>query len=136
LTTFRWAPAGLTRPCSFILTVSFLSAIACTPEEAAFGAGGKWSFWLYPIRPSDPAVGTRTHVAVSTDRKEKIIEFHALAHNRGATTVRAPGPRPDISPDYFGVVIRDLDGHTIEVVHWSMLTEHVGEQGKRADTRQ
>jgi catechol 2,3-dioxygenase-like lactoylglutathione lyase family enzyme len=64
-------------------------------------------------------VGARAHIAVRADTQEKILRFHEVARQRGATTVRAPGERPDISPDYFGTVIRDLDGHTIEVVHWS-----------------
>jgi catechol 2,3-dioxygenase-like lactoylglutathione lyase family enzyme len=91
-----------------------------TPQEAAFGLQGKWTFWLYPVGESEPVVGARCHVAVSADSKEKIIEFHEVAKRNGATTVRLPGGRPDISPDYFGAIIRDLDGHTIEVVHWQM----------------
>jgi catechol 2,3-dioxygenase-like lactoylglutathione lyase family enzyme len=91
-----------------------------TPEEAAFGPQGKWVFWLYPVPAGEPTVGARSHVAVSADTHDQIIKFHELALERGGTTVRAPGGRPDISPDYFGTVIRDLDGHTIEVVHWSM----------------
>jgi catechol 2,3-dioxygenase-like lactoylglutathione lyase family enzyme len=90
-----------------------------TPEEAAFGPEGNRIFWLYPVPSSETVVGARCHVAVNADTQEKILKFHQLALQRGATTVRAPGERPDISPDYFGTVIRDLDGHTIEVVHWS-----------------
>lgn len=91
-----------------------------TPEEAAFGPDGKSVFFLYPVAPGDAVAGARCHVAVSAETREKILEFHRRAVQRGAATLRAPGGRPDISPDYFGTVIRDLDGHTIEVVHWSM----------------
>jgi catechol 2,3-dioxygenase-like lactoylglutathione lyase family enzyme len=94
-----------------------------TPDEAAFGPHGDKTFWLYPVVSTDAVVGERSHVAVSVDSREKIIKFHELALERGATTVRVPGKRPDISPDYFGTVIRDLDGHTIEVVHWSTQAE-------------
>jgi predicted lactoylglutathione lyase len=52
--------------------------------------------------------------------REQIVKFHELALQRGGTTVRAPGGRPDIGPDYFGATSRDLDGHMIEVVHQSM----------------
>jgi hypothetical protein len=62
-------------------------------------------------------VGARCHVAVSADTQNQIRKFHELAMKRGAISVPLPGERPDISPDYFGTVIRDLDGHTIEVVH-------------------
>ena len=89
------------------------------PEEAAFGPHGKWTFWLYPVPSSEVVVGARSHVAVSADTQEKIVKFHDAALQRGATTVRAPGGRSDISPDYFGTVIHDRDGHTIEVVYWS-----------------
>jgi catechol 2,3-dioxygenase-like lactoylglutathione lyase family enzyme len=91
-----------------------------TSEEAAFGPLGRRIFFLYPVSPSESAVGARSHVAVSTDTRQKVMRFHELAMECGGSTVRAPGGRPDISPDYFGTVIHDLDGHTIEVVHWSM----------------
>src|SRR5579864_1591621 len=90
------------------------------PEEAAFGPMGKSIFFLYPVVSSDPLVGARCHIAVSADTREQIVKFHELALQRGGTSVRAPGRRPDIGPDYFGAIIRDLDGHMIEVVHQSM----------------
>jgi catechol 2,3-dioxygenase-like lactoylglutathione lyase family enzyme len=90
-----------------------------TPEEAAFGPDGNRIFWLYPVPSGEAVVGARGHIAVSADTHEKILRFHEAALRRGATTVRAPGERPDISLNYFGTVIRDLDGHTIEVVQWS-----------------
>jgi catechol 2,3-dioxygenase-like lactoylglutathione lyase family enzyme len=90
------------------------------PQEAAFGPRRKWAFFLYPVQTTEAVVGARSHVALSADSQDKIVKFHQLAVERGAITVRAPGGRPDISPDYFGAVIRDLDGHTIEVVHWTM----------------
>ncbi|HET9409563.1 MAG TPA: VOC family protein [Candidatus Sulfotelmatobacter sp.] len=91
-----------------------------TQEEAAFGPPGKWVFWLYPVEASGGIVGKRCHVAVTATNKDDIVRFHELAKQKGAATVREPGGRPDISPDYFGAIIRDLDGHTIEVVHWTM----------------
>lgn len=91
-----------------------------TPQEAAFGPDGKWIFWIYPVPSAEPVVGPRSHIAVTADTREQILKFHELAVARGATTVRAPGGRSDISPNYFGTVIHDLDGHTIEVVHWTM----------------
>ncbi|MGA7445195.1 MAG: VOC family protein [Terriglobales bacterium] len=90
-----------------------------TPEEAAFGPGKNRIFWLYPVPASEAVVGARTHIAMSADAQEAIVKFHDVALHLGAATVRAPGGRPDISLSYFGTVIRDLDGHTIEVVHWS-----------------
>jgi catechol 2,3-dioxygenase-like lactoylglutathione lyase family enzyme len=90
-----------------------------TPEEAAFGPQGKKIFYLYPVGSNEPVVGARCHIAVSAETRDQIVKFHEIASQRGGTTVRTPGGRPDIGPDYFGTVIRDLDGHTIEVVHQS-----------------
>ena len=42
--------------------------------------------------------------------------FVAAAMALGASVVRPAGKRPDISPDYFGAIIDDPDGHRIEVV--------------------
>jgi len=91
-----------------------------TSAEAAFGPQGSRIFYLYPVTSDEPIAGARCHVAVTADTREQILKFHELVLQRGGITVRPPGGRPDISPEYFGTVIRDLDGHTIEVVHSSM----------------
>ena len=90
-----------------------------TDLEAAFGSPGHRHFWLYRVDGDAAIRGQRTHVAVSAMGKEKVHAFFDAALERGAVAVRQPGPRPDISPDYYGTVIKDLDGHTIEVVHWA-----------------
>jgi catechol 2,3-dioxygenase-like lactoylglutathione lyase family enzyme len=88
-------------------------------NEAAFGAGDQWDFWLYPVAGGESVVGARSHVAVAASSREEAERFVEVAVAAGAAVVRPAGERPDISPAYFGAVIRDLDGHTIEVVHWS-----------------
>jgi catechol 2,3-dioxygenase-like lactoylglutathione lyase family enzyme len=90
-----------------------------THSEAAFGIDGKWDFWLYPVTTDEVVVGQRSHVAVTAGTREKVRQFLEVAIRAGATEVRPAGERPDISPDYFGTMIRDLDGHTVEVVHCS-----------------
>jgi catechol 2,3-dioxygenase-like lactoylglutathione lyase family enzyme len=87
-----------------------------TVEEAAFGPHGKGIFWLYSVASNEPIVGARCHIAVRAETREQIFKFHDLALQRGGTAVRAPGGRPEIGPDYFGTIIRDLDGHMIEVL--------------------
>jgi catechol 2,3-dioxygenase-like lactoylglutathione lyase family enzyme len=87
-----------------------------TVEEAAFGPHGQRIFWLYPVASNQPIVGARCHIAVSAETREQIVKFHDLALERGGVTVRTPGGRPEIGPDYFGTIIRDLDGHMIEVL--------------------
>lgn len=90
-----------------------------TKDEAAFGQNGMWDFWLYPVAGTEAIVGHRSHVAVTADSREKVRRFHETAMREGAIEVRPAGGRPEISPDYFGTVVRDPDGHTIEVVHWT-----------------
>ena len=87
-------------------------------DEAAFGEGEMWNFWLYPVKDPDAIVGARSHVAVTAHSRDEVTSFLEVALREGATALRPAGERPDISPDYFGTVIRDLDGHTVEVVHW------------------
>jgi catechol 2,3-dioxygenase-like lactoylglutathione lyase family enzyme len=90
-----------------------------TKAEAAFGTGGKWVFWLYAVAANDSTVGARSHVAVTANSRDDVVSFFEAALRNGATSVRPPGERPDIAPNYFGTVIRDLDGHTVEAVHWT-----------------
>jgi len=44
--------------------------------------------------------------------------FFEAAIAGGATALREPGLRPDVNERYYGTMIKDPDGHTIEVVHW------------------
>ena len=87
--------------------------------QAIFGVDGKWIFCLYPAEPGTQLNGHRSHVAFSAPSQHATLAFHEAASALGAATVRAPGLRPDINAEYFGTVMTDLDGHTIEVVHWS-----------------
>ena len=88
-------------------------------NEAAFGIDGKWDFWLYPVPKEDSIVAAKSHVAIAANSPSDVTSFFDEATRRGAGVVRQPGERPDIGPDYFGTVLRDLDGHTVEVVHWA-----------------
>jgi catechol 2,3-dioxygenase-like lactoylglutathione lyase family enzyme len=88
------------------------------PDEAAFGTPESWGFFLYPVAAQKSVVGERAHVAFSATGREAVGAFHRTAVENGATAVRPPGPRPDISPEYFGTVVIDPDGHTLEAVFW------------------
>ena len=87
-------------------------------DEAAFGTEQDWGFFLYPAAPDKSIVGERNHVAFRAPSKDAVAAFHALAIEQGARQVRPVGGRPDISPEYFGTVIIDPDGHTLEAVFW------------------
>ncbi|HZV65666.1 MAG TPA: hypothetical protein VFG03_12255 [Telluria sp.] len=71
-----------------------------------------------PGRRRPPLPGHRSHVAIAAPSRQAAEAFHAAAIASGAATLREPGLRPDINPDYYGTMVKDLDGHTIEVVYW------------------
>jgi catechol 2,3-dioxygenase-like lactoylglutathione lyase family enzyme len=89
------------------------------PDEAAFGVPERWGFFLYPADAGKPVVGERNHVAFTANSREQVEAFHRAGLAGGGKQVRPPGERPDISPDYFGTVLTDPDGHTLEAVYWS-----------------
>ena len=88
------------------------------PDEAAFGTAQDWGFFLYPVAPDKSIVGEKNHVAFKAPGKEQVAAFNRIAVEHGAKQVRPVGPRPDIGPEYFGTVLTDLDGHTLEAVCW------------------
>ena len=88
------------------------------PDEAAFGTTQDWGFFLYPAAPGKSIVGERNHVAFRAPSREAVAAFNRIATEQGARQVRPVGPRPDISPEYFGTVLTDPDGHALEAVFW------------------
>lgn len=87
--------------------------------QSIYGAGGAWSFCIYPAPGDAPLAGYRTHIAISAPSQRAVRTFYERAVTRGAATLREPGLRPDVNERYYGSMILDPDGHTIEVVHWS-----------------
>jgi catechol 2,3-dioxygenase-like lactoylglutathione lyase family enzyme len=86
--------------------------------EVAFGPPGDWCFFLYPAAPADAIVGARMHLAFRAADRGLVREFHDTALALGATRVpdRDPDERPQFGADYYGAVLRDPDGHAIEVL--------------------
>ena len=87
-----------------------------TAREAAYGPEGAPTFWLYPAEPGQSVVGAGTHIAIAGPDRMSVEAAHAAAIAAGGTSVRAPGLRPEISDNYFGAVVLDLDGHKLEFV--------------------
>lgn len=84
-------------------------------KEAAYGPAGALLFWLYPA--VEPIVAApRMHLAFDAPSRAAVEAFVEAAVALGGRVVRPAGERPDISPDYFGAIVDDLDGHRIEVV--------------------
>lgn len=86
------------------------------PREAAYGPGQDMLFWLYPVESGKTVSASRMHLAFDAPSRAAVEAFVAAAIALGATVIRPAGERPDISAEYFGAIVDDLDGHRIEVV--------------------
>jgi catechol 2,3-dioxygenase-like lactoylglutathione lyase family enzyme len=86
--------------------------------QTIFGHDGQWVFCIYPAEPGSSLVGQRSHLAFSAPSKAAAQAFFDAATALGAQPLRVPGPRPDINDQYYGAMVKDLDGHTLEVVYW------------------
>jgi catechol 2,3-dioxygenase-like lactoylglutathione lyase family enzyme len=70
-------------------------------------------FWL------SPAFGTEArelHVAFRAADRAEVEAVHTAALDAGAEVLHAPREFPEYHPGYFGVFLRDLDGHNVEAV--------------------
>lgn len=91
-----------------------------TDRELAYGPGGMGAqFYLYPVS-GDQIAGLGTHIAFSADDEAAVDAAYAAAVARGATSVRAAGPHPDIAADYYGAILFDPDGNKLEIVLGAM----------------
>jgi catechol 2,3-dioxygenase-like lactoylglutathione lyase family enzyme len=81
------------------------------PGFAGLGVEGKPDLWLTRSdRPINP-----THVAFRADRAT-VDAFHAAGVAAGATSVGAPGVRPEYHAHYYCAFLADPDGNNIEAV--------------------
>jgi catechol 2,3-dioxygenase-like lactoylglutathione lyase family enzyme len=86
--------------------------------EVAFGPGEEWTFFLYPAEADAHVAGARMHLAFRAGSRAAVHAFYAAAIELGAKELpdRAPDVRPQFGDDYFGAVLQDPDGHTLEVM--------------------
>jgi len=78
------------------------------------GPEGVPNFWL------SPAVGPETrelHVAFRAPDRAAVDAVHEAAVAAGVEVLHAPREFPEYHPGYYGVFLRDLDGHNVEAVH-------------------
>jgi catechol 2,3-dioxygenase-like lactoylglutathione lyase family enzyme len=83
------------------------------------GPDGKPSFWL------GPANGPETrelHLAFVAPDRAAVDAVHAAAVDAGVEVLHAPREWPEYHPGYYGVFLRDLDGHNVEAVHHGDIT--------------
>jgi catechol 2,3-dioxygenase-like lactoylglutathione lyase family enzyme len=86
--------------------------------EVAYGPADAWVFFLYPAEAAQPIVGARMHIAFRAADRNGVHTFYRTALAAGASAVpdREPAERPQFGADYFGAVLNDPDGHTLEVL--------------------
>lgn len=78
------------------------------------GPDGFPHFWL------SKAAGGETrelHLAFTAPDRAAVDAVHAAAVEAGAEVLHAPREFPEYHPGYYGVFLRDPDGHNVEAVH-------------------
>lgn len=78
------------------------------------GPDGFPHFWL------SPAFGSETrelHLAFSAADRGAVDAVHDAAMAAGTEVLHAPREWPEYHPGYYGIFLRDLDGHNVEAVH-------------------
>jgi catechol 2,3-dioxygenase-like lactoylglutathione lyase family enzyme len=78
------------------------------------GPDGHADFWL------GPPTGDETrelHIAFVAPDRGAVDAVHEAAVAAGAEVLHAPKEWPEYHPGYYGVFLRDPDGHNVEAVH-------------------
>jgi catechol 2,3-dioxygenase-like lactoylglutathione lyase family enzyme len=87
-----------------------------TPAGATVGFGddnGALPLWLSPaLRPDDREL----HIAFAAPDRAAVDAVHDAAVAAGVEVLHAPRVWPEYHPSYYGVFLRDPDGHNIEAV--------------------
>ncbi len=78
------------------------------------GPDGQPDFWLVPAGGSETR---ELHLAFAAPGRDAVDAVHRAALEAGAEVLHAPREWPEYHPGYYGVFLRDLDGHNVEAVH-------------------
>ena len=101
-----FGPLGLREAVRFPVDGSLVVGMA--------GADGVPAFWLSPARGSE---ARELHVAFRAPDRAAVDAVHEAAVTAGGEVLHAPREWPEYHPGYYGVFLRDLDGHNVEAVH-------------------
>jgi catechol 2,3-dioxygenase-like lactoylglutathione lyase family enzyme len=77
------------------------------------GPDGIARFWLSPAARAE---ARELHVAFGAPDRAAVDAVHAAAVAAGAEVLHAPREWPEYHDGYYGVFLRDLDGHNVEAV--------------------
>lgn len=102
-----FAPVGMREVMRYPVGDSFVVGLS--------GPDGVPDFWL------GPAVGAaetrELHLAFQASDRQVIDAVHDAAVAGGTEVLHAPREWPEYHPGYYGVFLRDLDGHNVEAVY-------------------
>ena len=101
-----FAPLGVREAMRFPAGDSFVVGLSL--------ADGKPDFWLGPTTTAETR---ELHIAFRAPDRAAVDAVHEAAVAAGAEVLHAPREWPEYHPGYYGVFIRDLDGHNVEAVH-------------------
>jgi len=104
LTAF--APIGMREVLRIPNGDSFVVALA--------GSDGIPDFWLHQGKSTETR---ELHLAFRADDRAAVDAVHRAAVGAGAEVLHAPREWPEYHPGYYGVFLRDLDGHNVEAVY-------------------
>ena len=79
-----------------------------------YGRHGKPEFWIGAQKGS--AYKGQMHLAFLAGTRGEVERFYQAALNAGGVEHSAPVLRPNYHADYFSALVKDPDGHVIEVV--------------------
>lgn len=101
-----FAPLGMTEVVRFPVGDSFVVGLA--------GAQRSPDFWLVP---SAGAETRELHLAFTAPDRDAVEQVHDRGVAAGAEVLHPPREWPEYHPGYYGVFLRDPDGHNVEAVH-------------------
>src|SRR5450631_2026262 len=78
------------------------------------GTDGVANFWLSQATGSE---ARELHLAFRAADRRAVDAVHDAAVTAGVEVLHAPREWPEYHPGYYGVFLRDLDGHNVEAVH-------------------
>jgi catechol 2,3-dioxygenase-like lactoylglutathione lyase family enzyme len=86
-------------------------------DSWAVGLSGKDGFPDLWLRPAGGAETRELHLALRAPDRAAVDAVHAAAVSAGVQVLHVPRLWPEYHPGYYGVFLRDLDGHDVEAVH-------------------
>lgn len=102
-----FAPIGMREMMRFPHGDSLVVGLSSGPE-------GIPDFWL---SQASSAETRELHVAFRASDRHAVDAVHEAAVSAGAAVLHAPREWPEYHPGYYGVFLRDLDGHNVEAVY-------------------